>query len=72
METAAVANIMNNGYSDQDLEDVKFTPRADDNLDSSSAAQETDGPRSPLPGGVAPQPTPVLTQRDRDEFKIKF
>lgn len=38
METAAIASIENSGYSEQDLEDIKFTPRVDDALDNSSAS----------------------------------
>lgn len=37
------------GYSDEDIADVKFTPRKDDDIDSKNAKEK--GPRSPLPGG---------------------
>ena len=39
METAAIASIENNGYSEQDLEDIKFTPRVDDALDNTTTAE---------------------------------
>ena len=63
METAAIAASTNSEYSEQDIADVPFTPRADDALDSLTAAQQDqDGPRSPLPGGVPPQERPILSQ----------
>lgn len=37
------------GYSDEDIADVKFTPRKDDDIDSKNVKEK--GPRSPLPGG---------------------
>jgi len=37
------------GYTDQDIADVKYTPRKDDDIDSKNKTSK--GPRSPLPHG---------------------
>lgn len=37
------------GYTDEDIADIKYTPRKDDNIDSKNGKEK--GPRSPLPGG---------------------